>query len=73
MDLAPGTVIAGRYRVDQKVGSGGMGEVWSGEHVAIGVRVAVKTLLKAAADHSELTDFVILPPLQQLLDAASKH
>jgi hexosaminidase len=31
------------------------------------------TLLKAAADHSELTDFVILPPLQQLLDAASKH
>jgi hexosaminidase len=30
-------------------------------------------LLKAAADHSELTDFVVLPPLQQLLDAASKH
>jgi hexosaminidase len=31
------------------------------------------TLLKAAADHSELTDFVILLPLQQLLDAACKH
>jgi hexosaminidase len=30
-------------------------------------------LLKAAADHSELTDFVILPPLQQLVDAAGKH
>jgi hexosaminidase len=30
------------------------------------------TLLKAAADHSELTDFVILPPLQELLDAAAK-
>jgi hexosaminidase len=33
---------------------------------------AQSALLKAAADHSELTDFVILPPLQQLLDAA-KH
>jgi hexosaminidase len=33
---------------------------------------AQSTLLKAAADHSELTDFVIVPPLQQLLDAA-KH
>jgi hexosaminidase len=31
------------------------------------------TLLKAAADHSELTDFVILPPLQQLLDATGKR
>jgi len=30
-------------------------------------------LLKTAADHSELTDFVILPPLQQLVDAAGKH
>jgi hexosaminidase len=30
-------------------------------------------LLNAAADHSELTDFVILPPLQQLLDATGKH
>lgn len=31
------------------------------------------TLLKAAAEHSELTNFVILPPLQQLLDAAGKQ
>jgi hexosaminidase len=31
------------------------------------------TLLKTAADHSEMTDFVILPPLQQLLDAGSNH
>jgi len=31
------------------------------------------TLLKAAAEHSELTDFVILLPLQQLLEASGKH
>lgn len=49
MEIRPGAVIAGRYRVDRKIGSGGMGEVWAGEHVAIGVRVALKTLLPAAA------------------------
>jgi hexosaminidase len=30
-------------------------------------------LLKTAVDHSELTDFVVLPPLQQLVDTAGKH
>jgi serine/threonine-protein kinase len=49
MELRPGAVIAGRYRVDRRIGAGGMGEVWAGEHVAAGVRVAVKTLLPAAA------------------------
>ncbi|MBB5340446.1 beta-N-acetylhexosaminidase [Tunturiibacter gelidoferens] len=34
---------------------------------------AQNTLLKTAADHSELTDFVILLPLQQLVDTAGKH
>jgi eukaryotic-like serine/threonine-protein kinase len=54
MDLSPRAVIAGRYRVDTKVGAGGMGEVWSGEHIGIGVRVAVKTLLPAAAINHEV-------------------
>jgi len=31
------------------------------------------TLLKAAAEHSELTNFVILPPLQQLFETAGKQ
>jgi eukaryotic-like serine/threonine-protein kinase len=54
MELYPGAVVAGRYRVDRKIGSGGMGEVWAGEHVAVGVRVAVKTLLPAAALDQQL-------------------
>ena len=49
MELRPGVLIAGRFRVERKVGSGGMGEVWSGEQTALGVRVALKTLLPAAA------------------------
>jgi serine/threonine-protein kinase len=54
MDLTPGAVIAGRYRVDHKVGAGGMGEVWAGEHRLVGSRVAIKTLLAAAALNHEV-------------------
>jgi eukaryotic-like serine/threonine-protein kinase len=54
MDLAPGSIIAGRYRVDARVGAGGMGEVWAGEHLAIGMKVAIKTLLPAAAYDREV-------------------
>ena len=48
MELRPGVLIAGRFRVERKVGAGGMGEVWAGEQTALGVRVALKTLLPAA-------------------------
>jgi serine/threonine protein kinase len=54
MDLSPRAVIAGRYRVDTKVGAGGMGEVWLGETIPPGQRVAVKTLLPAAAMNHEV-------------------
>src|SRR3954466_8746388 len=58
MDLTPGAVIAGRYRVQHKVGVGGMGEVWAAEHVGIGVKVALKKLLPAAAvDHQIVARF----------------
>lgn len=49
MELRPGALIAGRFRVERKVGAGGMGEVWAGEQTALGVRVALKTLLPASA------------------------
>lgn len=54
MELYPGAVVAGRYRFDRKIGSGGMGEVWAGEHVGIGKRVALKTLLPGAAFDRQL-------------------
>ena len=37
-----GTVVGGKYRVIELIGSGGMGTVWAGEHVALGTKVAIK-------------------------------
>ena len=37
-----GQVVAGTYRVDTCVGEGGMGTIWSGQHLELGTRVAIK-------------------------------
>jgi serine/threonine-protein kinase len=53
-EIQKGSVIAGRYRADTRVGAGGMGAVYSGEHLAVGVKVALKQLLVAAAENHEV-------------------
>jgi serine/threonine-protein kinase len=54
MKLRPGALIAGRFRVERRVGAGGMGEVWAGEQTALGVQVALKTLLPSAARNLQI-------------------
>ena len=44
----PGQVIAGEYRLERRIGEGGMGEVWVATQTSIGRHVAVKFL------HAEL-------------------
>jgi serine/threonine-protein kinase len=42
LQLAQGTVIAGRFRLVQALGRGGMGEVWLAHHTALDTPCAVK-------------------------------
>src|SRR6186713_1788158 len=43
--MAPGTILAGKYRVDRVLGAGGMGMVVAAHHVQLDERVALKFLL----------------------------
>jgi tRNA A-37 threonylcarbamoyl transferase component Bud32 len=49
-----GTTIAGKYLVKRRIGSGGMGAVYEGEHVEIGKRVAIKVIEHEHARSAEL-------------------
>ncbi len=50
-----GEIIDGRFRVEEKLGSGGMGTVWRVQHVVSLQRLALKTLDPACASEEEAT------------------
>ena len=51
-----GRVIDSRYRVIRKIGEGGMGTVYAGEHVEIGKDVAIKILHPAYSTQQDLVE-----------------
>ena len=48
MVTTPGTVV-GNYRLERPLAQGGMGSVWTAQHIHLGSRVAVKFLAPALA------------------------
>lgn len=53
LPIAPGTILAGKYRVERILGQGGMGVVVEARHIALDERVALKFLLPEYASHPE--------------------
>jgi serine/threonine-protein kinase len=55
-EIAEGTVVVGRYRVLQRIGSGGMADVWLAEDTHLRRRVALKVLHKRFAQDREFVE-----------------
>jgi serine/threonine protein kinase len=52
--VLPGTVLDGKYRLDQELGSGGFGVVFRGRHLILDCPVAVKVFRPVAGNDSGL-------------------
>ena len=48
--ISPGVTLGGRYRLEERIAGGGMGDVWRGTDEVLGRTVAVKILLPALLD-----------------------
>ncbi|MEO5729028.1 MAG: protein kinase [Byssovorax sp.] len=42
MNIAPGAIIAGRYRLEKRLAVGGMGSLWTAQHTQLDTLVAIK-------------------------------
>ncbi len=61
--VAPGALVAGKYRLDNVIGEGGMGSVWAATHTGLGQLVAIKFISK---------EFVSSPEALRRFDAEAK-
>jgi serine/threonine protein kinase len=61
--VAPGAIVAGKYRLDAVIGEGGMGAVWAATHTGLGQAVAIKFISK---------EFVTSPEALRRFDAEAK-
>jgi len=57
-ELAAGMVVADRYRLDRRIGQGGMGSVWAASHVVTRRAVALKFLRRSEESDESRRRFV---------------
>jgi serine/threonine-protein kinase len=58
-DLPPGS-HAGEYRIEKKIGEGGMGSVYGARHPLIGKRAAIKVIRRELSNSREAVDRFVL-------------
>ena len=51
--IREGEILGGKYRLEQEIGRGTMGTVWSAVHLTLGQRVAIKFI---AAEHAQAAE-----------------
>ncbi|NUT37876.1 MAG: serine/threonine protein kinase, partial [Hamadaea sp.] len=54
--VSPGTLLSGRYRLDERIATGGMGDVWRGTDETLGRTVAIKILLPALLEEAGFSE-----------------
>ena len=72
MELAPGTILLGKYRIDELIGAGGMGSVVRASHLYLQEPVAIKILLPQMVE-SEQTVQRFLREAQAAVKLKSEH
>jgi len=55
--LVAGAVLGGKVRLEREIGRGGMGSVWLGVHLSLGVNVAVKFMDRTLAETADYASF----------------
>ncbi|MGC5290943.1 serine/threonine-protein kinase [Micromonospora sp. DT231] len=68
--LSSGVVLSGRYRLDERVATGGMGDVWLAADLILGRQVAVKVLLPTLVSDP---DFIARFRAEARIMAALRH
>src|SRR6478735_5067934 len=53
LELVPGLVVAGKYRLERQIGRGGFGVVWAAVDIASGEPRALKCLTAAGASDAK--------------------
>ena len=56
--LEPGRILAGKYRLGERLGDGGMGAVYRAEHLVLQAPVAIKVIEREVADEGTKARFM---------------